>query len=163
MGFYNNPKGIVLFIVIFLLWAYFLGRSCPCNENTTCVRHEFYGIQLNHFVLYICIGFVFPSYFWTFLLLGILWELCEYVLDKHPYWVITYIGGCLKEPPSDYRENPVHNYIVYKGIQKPLNPIDDFFGIENSTIHGWHGSIAEIIPNIAGFSIGFLLNKLIKP
>ena len=139
MNLYNNHKGIILFIIGFLLWAYFLGKSCPCNEPTNCVRREFYGIQLNHFALYICIGFIFPSYFWTFFFLGVIWELLEYVLDKNPNWVV--------------------NYIVYKGVKKSLHPIDRFFGIENSTIHGWHGSPAELLPNTIGFAIGFLINK----
>ena len=166
MNLYNNPKGIILFIIGFLLWAYFPGKSCPCNEPTNCVRREFYGIQLNHFALYICIGFIFPSYFWTFFFLGVIWELLEYVLDKNPNWVVNYIGGCLKDPPLNHSyinrvDNPLHNYIVYKGVKKPLHPIDTFFGIENSTIHGWHGSPAELLPNTIGFAIGFLINKTI--
>ena len=28
--------------------------------------------------------------------------------------------------------------------------IDKFFGIQNSRIHGWHGSVAEIVVNIIG-------------
>ena len=35
-----------------------------------------------------------------------------------------------------------------------MNPIDKLFGIKNSKIHGWHGSVAEIIVNIIGFEIG---------
>jgi hypothetical protein len=77
--------------------------------------------------------------------------------------VVKYIGGCLKYPPSNYNHNKnnIANYTVYRNIKKPLNPIDKFFNIKNSTLHGWHGSVAELVPNFFGFLIGIAINKLI--
>jgi hypothetical protein len=159
MNLYDNPKGILVFIILFLIWAYFLGKSCPCNERTKCIRNEFYGVQLNHLFLYVFLGFVFPSYFVLLFFIGIVWELGEHLLDKYPLLVVKYIGGCLSEPPIEKITNPDNNYIVYRGIRKPLNPIDKIVGIENSLIHGWHGSVAELIPNGIGFAIGYSINK----
>ena len=42
-----------------------------------------------------------------------------------------------------------------------MNPIDKFFNIKNSKIHSWHGSIAEVVPNILGFILGIWINKYI--
>jgi hypothetical protein len=160
---YNNKTGIIVFCAFFLIWAYFLGKDCPCTGNTKCIRKEFYGVQLNHLFLFIIIGMFFPSYFVTFQILGILWELFEHLLEKYPILVTKYFGGCLQYPPNGYIEknNPRYHYTVYRGIKKPLNPIDEFFNIKNSTLHGWHGSVAELIPNVVGFIIGYYINKYI--
>ena len=56
---YNTKLGILCFIILFMLWAYQLGNNCPCNKDSRCVRHEFYGVQLNHFVLFIFLGMAF--------------------------------------------------------------------------------------------------------
>jgi len=113
---YNSKEGIILFILLFLLSMYYLGKKCPCqkNKNTTCIRKEFYGIQLNHLVLYIILGFIFPSYFYTLLFLGILWEIFEYILDKNEWIVKKYIGGCLKLKPKNNNINHIYNYTVTK-------------------------------------------------
>jgi hypothetical protein len=50
-------------------------------------------------------------------------------------------------------------YTVYRGIEKPLNYIDKLFNVKNSTLHGWHGSVAELIPNLIGFLIGYTINR----
>ena len=163
MQLYNNKNGIIVFCIFFLVWAYFLGQSCPCTGNTKCIRKEFYGVQLNHVSLFIIIGILFPSYFYTFQLLGILWELFEHILEKYPILVTKYFGGCLQYPPAGYSEknNPHYNYTVYRGINKPRNYVDKLFNIKNSKIHGWHGSVAELIPNLFGFLIGYSINKYI--
>lgn len=161
MKLYNHTNGILIFCILFLWWAYSYGQGCPCSTDTNCIRIEFYGVQLNHFTLFITIGLLFPSYFYTFQGLGIVWELAEYVLDKYPILVTRYTGGCLKYPPPDYDDdaNPRSNYVVYRGIEKPLNYIDKLFNIKNSTIHGWHGSVAELIPNVLGFLLGSYINS----
>lgn len=165
MKLYNNINGIFLFIIIFLIWAYLLGKECPCDieKETRCIRKEFYGIQLNHFVLYSVLGLFFPSYFFTFQGFGILWEFVEFILDNNPILVIKYIGGCLKRAPPDYvdKNNHPSNYTVYRDIEKPLNIIDKFFNIKNSTLHAWHGSPAELVPNLLGFLLGIYINKYI--
>jgi len=164
MKLYDNINGIILFSCIFILWAINLGIQCPCNKETTnlCTRHEIYGVQYNHFILFIFLGFYFPSYFFTLLCISILWEYFEYLLDKNPDFVVKYIGGCLSKPPANYNhsKNKIHNYYVLKGIPKYINPIDKYFNIKNSTLHGWHGSPAEIIPNVLGFGFGYILNKI---
>ena len=159
MKFYNHSNGIILVCILFLFWAYNLGKNCPCTRDTSCTRVEFYGVQKSHFILFIIIGILFPSYFYTFQFLGVLWELFENILDNNPSIVTNYIGGCLKYPPSDDYNNNPENYIVYRGIEKPLNIIDKLFNIKNSTIHVWHGSVAELIPNMLGFIVGYIVNK----
>jgi len=162
MKLYNKKNGVVVFCIFFLLWAYFLGKSCPCTGNTPCVRKEFYGVQLNHLYLFIFLGMFFPSYFYTFQLLGISWELFEHLLEKYPSFVTNYFGGCLQYPPAGHIEknNPHYDYTVYRGIQKPLNYVDKLFNVKNSTSHGWHGSVAELLPNLFGFLIGYYINFL---
>ena len=164
-NFYNKPRGILLVFLLFLIVMIITGIDCPCkykNARNECSRLEFYGVQYNHFIFFIFIGFMFPSYFFTWLILGILWEIFEYYLDKYPEIVFNYIGGCLSDSPKnfDHNNNHPYYYTVWKDIPKYLNPIDKYFNIQNSSKHGWHGSVAEIIPNIFGFAVGYLLNKL---
>jgi hypothetical protein len=94
-------------------------------------------------------------------LLGIAWEVFEHILEKYPILVTKYFGGCLSYPPRGYIEknNPHYDYTVYRGIRKPLNYIDKLFNIKNSKLHGWHGSVAELIPNLLGFLVGYSINK----
>jgi len=167
MKLYNHWNGIVLFVIGFMIWAYLLGRSCPCNKRLTrigCLRHEVYGAQMNHLQLFIILGMIFPSYFFTLQGIGVLWELYEYTLDNNEDIVVNYIGGCLSTKPSWLNENvnPIHDHIVYKHQPKYVNPIDRLFNIENSRIHGWHGSVAEVGVNVFGFMIGYLINKTFR-
>ena len=161
---YNKKEGLFVFGVLFLLWAINLGYNCPCDKepNQLCIRNEFYGVQFNHFLLFIFLGFLFPSFFYTLMVVGIIWEYLEYLLDKYPDFTVKYIGGCLSKPPKNFHnhQNKLYNYSVYKGIPKYLNPVDRLFNIKNSTIHAWHGSVAEIIPNFLGFYVGYSLNKI---
>lgn len=160
---YNSNHGVILFCIIFILSMYYLGKKCPCNnKNTSCTRKEFYGVQFNHFVLYIILGILFPSYFFTLQILGILFELVEYYLDKNDNFVKKYIGGCLKFKPKNENNNELNNYTVYRNIPKYLNPIDKFFKIKNSTLHAWHGSVAEVFVNIIGFILGYIINYYIR-
>jgi len=163
MNLYNNDYGVLCFCTLFLYWAYSYWTKLSCNKNTSCTRIEFYGIQLNHLILFIILGLLFPSYFYTFQGLGILWEFAEHILELYPKLVIKYIGGCLGYPPSNYNhsKNSIANYTVYRNIKKPLNPIDKFFNIKNSTLHGWHGSVAELVHNFFGFIIGIDLNHFL--
>lgn len=64
--------------------------------------------------------------------------------------------------PNPNSMNHPTNSIVYRGEEKYLNPIDEFFGIQNSRIHGWHGSVAEIVVNIIGFAFGYMLNRVLE-
>lgn len=165
MKFLNHYNGIFLFFIIFIIWAYYdAGKNCPCTINKEdipkyCKRVEFYGIQLNHLYLYILLGICFPSYFYTLQLMGILWELVEIMLDKYPNFAMKYFNGCLATKPKNKKENPLYNYEVYRDEEKYVNPIDKLFNIENSKIHGWHGSVAEILTNMIGFFIGKIIYK----
>ncbi len=158
---YDTNIGFVLLSALFLFSMAFFALYCPCDNisKTKCVRYETYGIQLNHFFFFTFIGALFPSYFYTSLILGILWEYLEYLADINDNFVEKYVGGCLMNNPNVKPNNNPANHIVYRGEQKYLNPIDRFFGIKNSKIHGWHGSIAEIFVNIAGFAFGYILNR----
>lgn len=161
---YNSRSGIILFIILFLLWTIQIGYECPCKREgeNICIREEFYGIQLNHLSLFILIGLTFPSYFFTFMLFGVLWEIYEFVLDNNEAVVNEYIGGCLSEKPLNFKHiNTLSDSYIFKGDDKYLNPIDKFFNIKNSKIHFWHGSVAELLPNIIGFIIGYLINRII--
>ena len=84
MNFYNNNRGVILVCICFLLIMYFGGKyGCSCKEKTKgCYRTEILGVQYNHFYFFILLGIVFPSYFWTFQILGLLWELLEIILDS---------------------------------------------------------------------------------
>lgn len=163
MNFYNNNKGVILVCIFFLLIMYFGGKyGCSCKEKTkNCYRLEILGVQYNHFYFFIFLGIVFPSYFWTFQILGLLWELLEIALDRNEQWAMKHFGGCFSDAPRENIENTIFNFKVYKGVEKYMNPIDKFFGIKNSKIHSWHGSIAEVIPNILGFILGIWINKYI--
>ena len=164
---YNHHNGIILFCLLFTLWAYNLGQKCPCDTTTSipsstlCYRYEIFGVQPNHFILFILLGMVFPSYFITFTILGAAFEYAEHLLDRNPEFVKKYIGGCLSERPKDWPQNTPSNSYVFANEKKHLHIVDEFFKIKNSTIHGWHGSIAEIFVNIAGFIVGMLINHFL--
>jgi len=163
MNFYNNTKGVILVCILFLLFMYYEGKTgCSCIEKTkNCYRTEILGVQYNHFYFFLFLGLTFPSYFWTFQVLGLLWELLEIIFDRNEEWVITHLGGCFSEVPRENIENSIFHFKVYKRVDKYMNPIDKFFNIKNSKIHSWHGSIAEVIPNILGFILGIWINKYI--
>lgn len=172
MIFYNNVKGVVLVIIIFHLILFYYGKYiCRCdnknkNNSNYCYRKEILGVQYSHFIGFILLGLFFPSYFWTFQIMGVLWELLEILMDKNENYTIKLFGGCLSEKPKSKKNSgghgdSIYNFNVYKDTNKYLNPIDKYFNIKNSKIHFWHGSIAEIIPNVLGFWVGVLLNKFI--
>jgi hypothetical protein len=83
------------------------------------------------------------------------------MLDKNEKWTIQHLGGCLSEQPNNIK-NSIYNFKVYKEVDKYVNPIDKFFNIQNSKIHFWNGSIAEVVSNIIGFIIGMGINKYLK-
>ena len=161
---YNSNSGFLLVGILFMLSMISLVLQCPCDDisNSSCVRREFYGVQLNHFAFFAFLGFFFPSYVFLSQGLGIVWEYLEYLADINDPFIEKYLGGCLMHNPKpNSAKHPVH-YIVYRGEEKYLNPIDKYFGIQNSRIHGWHGSVAEIVVNIIGFAFGYMLNRVLE-
>tara|TARA_B100000927_G_C16444874_1_gene461352 strand:+ start:728 stop:1240 length:513 start_codon:yes stop_codon:yes gene_type:complete len=163
MKIYNTNAGFILLSIMFMMSMMFLAGKCPCDdiEKTRCLRYEFYGVQLNHLSMFMVIGLFFPSFFFTSQIAGILWELLEYMADINDDFIQKYIGGCLMLNPGNPNNNPA-NHVVYRGEEKYLNPIDRLFGIKNSKIHGWHGSVAEVFVNLLGFCVGYVINKGLK-
>ena len=150
-------KNIELFIIFIIIFIYYYTSKyrCPCNKNNnelsnTCYRYEIYGIQINHIILFMFFGYFCHEYFVLLQSIGIIWEIIEMYLDKYENIVYTF-GGCLK------KDNTNNKYKIGKDEIKYLNPIDKYFNIKNSKIHGWHGSIAEIIINFISFFIGYYL------
>lgn len=166
MKIFDNYYVLSIIILLFIHFALLLITNCPCDETLKnkpfmCIRHEFYGVQFNHLYFFIILGLLFPTKFVIIMFLGIIWEIFEYFLDVYPEIVTKYMrGGCLSYKPPHVYTNEVDNYIVYRGIPKYVNPIDKAFGIKNSTIHGWHGSVAEIVVNVIGFGIGKIIHDV---
>lgn len=163
MKIYNNINGVIIVLILFNVAMLYHGKyNCSCDvEHTKCVRHEILGVQYSHLYFFIFIGFFFPSYFWTFQIVGLLWEFFEIFLDRNESETIKYLDGCLSKKPKHIGEQSIYNFKVYKNVDKYLNPVDRFFNIKNSKIHFWHGSIAEVVLNVIAFFIGFGLNKLL--
>ena len=158
---YNSLNGLIYVFVFWALIMYIIGfTSCSCNFDTgLCNRYEFYGVQINHFLFYLFLGYYFPSYFYLTQGMGIIWEVFEYYLEQNEEFAKKYFGGCLSKKHENTTLNPPYFYKVYKDIPKYQNSVDRAFNIQNSTIITWHGSVAEIIPNILGFLVGAYLNK----
>ena len=153
MLFTDKKVQLLLFGLLFIVFIVINKKNCPCNVpdeklKDVCYRYEVFGIQTNHIYLYMILGYLFPEFLITVHIAGILWELFEMYLDHNEEFATQLFGGCLKEDKTN------NKYIVGRGKEKYMNPIDKFFGIKNSKIHGWHGSVAEIIANIIGFEIG---------
>ena len=162
--YYNSLKCLVYVFIIWSIIMYGIGfTSCSCKFDTgLCNRYEFYGVQFNHFLFYLFLGYFFPSYFYLTQIMGIIWEVFEYYLEQHEEFAKKYFGGCLSKKPENIPLNPPYFYKVYKDIPKYQNPIDKTFNIRNSTTITWHGSIAEIIPNILGFLVGAYIHKYLN-
>ena len=148
---------ILLSIILSIIMIMYARYFCPCNKDdkylsNICVRYEIFGAQLNHLTTYILLGYFFPKNFIILQTIGILWELIEIYLDYNEEFA-KHFGGCLKITKNNNKN------IVGKNHNKYINPIDKLFGIKNSKIHTWHGSIAEIIVNLVGFAIGYYLYK----
>jgi hypothetical protein len=149
--------------ILFIGWVFNLGLECPCpstRKNEGCMRYEILGIQPSHFIFFIIMGFFFSNYFYTFLILGILWEIFEYYLHKDSKF-LKKLGGCLELPGKTKPKTRGLGFgeIIYANRMKKYNAIDRFFGIKNSTKHGWHHSVAEVLLNIAGFYVGSYLHN----
>lgn len=158
--FINKNIELIIIYIIIGVFLYLNKYRCPCNtsddkKSILCYRYEIYGVQLNHILLYMFLGFFYSEYFISLQFIGILWELFEIYLDKNEDIAFNF-GGCLKIDKYNIRN------LVGKGELKYLNPIDKYFNIKNSKIHTWHGSIAEIFANIFGFIIGYILYRIIK-
>lgn len=149
---------LLIFVLLFSLWAYRYGKACPCNTKGEyeCVRDEVWGVQPNHFFLFMLCGIIFPNRFWELMFLGLLWEIWEYYISQYPEFVYKF-GGCLTKRPQDPKSSPIIGSRVYAGERKYHNPIDEILGLEHPRWHTWHGSAAELIPNVLGFLTGYII------
>ncbi len=69
--------GIVLFIISF---PYCVKKYYIMNESLfTIYNHSFDCWSLSHYLCYTFIGFLFPHYWKIVIIIGILWELFEYI------------------------------------------------------------------------------------
>ena len=150
-----KPIELLLFL-LFFVWAKLHGRACPCDGSGQheCVRDEIWGVQPNHFFLFMIIGVLFPDRFWLFMTMGVLWEIWEYYISQYPEFIKKF-GGCLtrRGVASDLPRR------VYAGERKYHNPVDEFLGLEHPQWHTWHGSAAELVPNVLGFLAGSMITQ----
>ena len=113
---------------------------CPCppnNKNMACYRIELWGIQINHLVFYTLIGFFYPREFFKWQLLGIIWELIEFLPTYYPN-ILNYIGGCIQK-------NKINDFNI--------NYIDRWLPRDKK--HFWHPKISDLLINIIGFYLGY--------
>lgn len=118
-----------IFLIFFILW--FLSKSilCPCESSKLfgeslrkykpkfyCNRLEFYGVQPSHLIVFSILGYVFPNNFIIIQLIGIIWELIEYIIDKNRESLL-YIGGCLDKFNKFNKSN---NKLIYKTVRKNI-------------------------------------------
>ena len=147
---------IIIFIIITIqLFLYTLICNCKNNNKNYCYRYEYKGVLISKLLLLFILGLFFSEYYILIFTIIILWEIFEMYLDKNDSKVLKY-GGCL--------DKDIYNkeYIVGYDEDKYLNPIDKYFGINNSKIHMWHGSIAEIIYGILFFILGYSTKFIIN-
>lgn len=131
-------------LVIFITYYIVRGLQCPCpySSDNFCYRFEFYGLQINHLIFYIIIGYLFPQYFFTWQMLGLMWELFELLPTYYPDTFLPYIGGCIQ---MDKRDK------FYVNIIDTLLP--------RSKEHFWHPKLSDILLNIIGFMIGYYVRR----
>ena len=101
-----------------------------------CYRVEIWGLQINHLIFYTVIGFLYPRKFIIWQLLGIVWELIEFIPTYYPR-TLDYIGGCIQK-------DMINNYTI--------NPIDRWLPRDKK--HIWHPKLSDIALNLIGFYLG---------
>jgi hypothetical protein len=151
----TNNQDVYFVICILLLILLVKGQICSCQtgiipdhiKTQVCQEFQWNGLSLSHLLVWIGLGFTFPDKFILLQTIGILFELLELpivLLDKYPEqqeYILKYTGGCLYYPPG--KKNKHH------WADNILGP--------HSEKHWWHVKITDIILNIIGFSIGYLL------
>ena len=160
----EKNKRLYLFIVgvAFIISMMSFKYICPCDDNDKkerCYRFEIWGLQVNHLFFFMFLGFLFHEYFYLIQLSGIVWEIFEYYI-KFNDWILNYMGGCFDKKTT--KNTFLSQFYVYKDNKKKMNPIDEFFNLDNSTKQWWHYSVAIIFVNILGFMIGKYMKKTLK-
>ena len=164
MKFYNNINGLFVILIIFSIFIFILGKSCPCDNiiRKHCRRLEIFGALYSHIFLFIILGYFFPNYFILLMISGIIWEILEHIINlKYSDYIIKNNFGCLSLPPKDTINKNIYNE-VYRNNKNYINQIDKYFNLTKSSTHMWYGSIADIIANIIGFIIGYYINIYFK-
>lgn len=153
----NNYNNLLLFLGVSLTLLLLKAQICNCNTSSIininikykiCQELNYCGLSISHLLLWCLIGFLFPDKFIVSQMLGLLFELLEYIIiiqdkimqDK----ILKYIGGCLYYPNNKKQKHHI--------IDNSLGP--------HSEIHWWHIKYTDIILNIIGFGIGYNLYKL---
>ena len=140
----NNVKITIIIIILFILYYLYRGRMCPCPnhlEGNNCHGLEFYGLQINHLIFYFFIGYLFPTHFFTWQLLGFIWELLEFIPSYYPN-ILPYLGGCIEK-------SKINDYYI--------NILDR--GIPRNKYHFWHPKLSDLVLNLIGFGIGYILKN----
>lgn len=156
---YSRIQNVLLTICILLLILIVKGQICYCSNGIVpyniktkiCQEFQWKGLSMSHLLVWIVIGFIFPDKFILTQLFGLIFELIELpivLLDKYPdkqNTILRYIGGCLYYPKN---KKNIHH------------PIDSILG-PHSEKHWWHVKITDIVLNIIGFIIGYLLHLIL--
>jgi hypothetical protein len=156
----RNNQEVYLVICILLLILLVKAQICSCQpgivpyhiKTQVCQEFQWYGLSLSHLLVWIGIGYLFPNHFLLTQVLGIVFELMELpivLLDKYPEQqerILKYTGGCLYYPPG---KSNIHHWI------------DNILG-HHSDKHWWHVKFTDVILNIIGFSIGYLLYTFVN-
>lgn len=133
---------ILIIIILFVIYYIIRGNLiCPCpskHNKNYCYRTELYGLQLNHLIFYIIIGYLYPKHFITWQILGIIWELFELLPTYLPNIFLPYMGGCIQKDKVD---------------KFYINILDRW--IPRNKEHFWHPKLTDILLNIIGYLIGY--------
>jgi hypothetical protein len=164
----NNSLIIGIVIVIFFFTYARLCHIQPDKGQLTltqkqkyCNEFEWHGLSMSHFMIFACIGFVFPEQFWFVQAGGILFEIGEYVLGYYvnkylecrpntpmkcdalavgAWHILNLIGGRHYYPPGKTN----HHVSIDYWIQVP------------SERHWWHVKITDVLMNVLGFAFGYM-------
>ena len=147
-----DTKLAIAIIIAFITYYALIGSRCPCpnvqasdDVQIDCHRGEA-NAALSHFVFYVGLGYAFPTWFWFWQGLGVLWEIVELYVHRNQ-WLLSYTGGC------------VHSDMIGK---QEGNHLDRLIGIHPPDNHVWHPSVSDIAYNLIGFGVGVLASKVGK-
>ena len=149
----NGDRKLAIVIVIaFTTYYALIGSRCPCpntqasdDAQLDCHRGEA-NAALSHFAFYMGLGYAFPTWFWFWQGLGVLWELAELLVHRNQR-LLSYTGGCVHTDMTGKQEG---------------NSLDSLFGINPPHNHVWHPSASDVAYNLIGFGMGVLASKVAK-
>lgn len=135
-----------------IIFAVFSQTYKSANRDYT--RFQYGGLSFSHLFLFTMLGMAFPDQFWPVQLMGILFELSNYVVTKiesptTKKQVLDIIGGSFA---------PGHGYIA------EVHWLDCLVFGEYPTDHWWHPKVTDVILNAIGFIAGrwFILHAIGK-